>query len=1138
MQEIAFREGELYGAVKLERETEIAQLEQAIAAIEAQRDVLGEAVLRAALAPLREKLAALTARQVGAVQQLKYATVLFTDIVDSTRIGRHLDPEDIMGIMTGALERFREVIEAHSGQVTRFMGDGLKAIFGMPLAREDDAERAVRAGLALLEESRAYAGEVVDRWGLAGFDIRVGINSGQVVLGGGVEAEMSSMGMAINLAARMESAAPVGGLLISHDTYQHVEGLFQVDPQPLIHVKGIQQPLQTYIVLGIRPRPYQDARRGIAGQMTPLCGRQAEMERIISAFEAVQSGSGAQFVSIVGEPGVGKSRLMVEFERWCRSISEELGIMKGRAAEMLTLTPYALLKEVMLDCFDIQGSDTQPVAAAKLFSGLSAHLSGDVEMKTHFIGSLIGLDFPSSAYLRGVQNDPDQLRQRALSYLGEYFEAVLEMRPLIVFLDDVQWADTASLDAFLQIAGGCRQCRLMFVITARPEFYELRPDWDREIQGFELAHRQIRLKRLTPHDSLAMTAEILNSARGELDLLREQVVTKADGNPFYIEELIKMLVEESVLTVGTDGSWQVSSSALESLHIPPTLTAVLQARLDSLPQSQKTALQAAAIIGRVFWDAPLHSLLNAGDMKQADLVQANLVQANLLGLSEREFVLPVEDSTFGGIVEYHFKHQLLHDVAYDTVLKGQRRLYHARAAAWLADNAGANQVSGQFSAVIAHHYQQAGEPLLAAQWYCTAGEYALARGAPGQALDIFHTSIQLLPPDEQELRWRSLIGQVQAASRLGRAQVGLELSDEMLALAHRLGDDYKLADALQNKAYFLGVLGEHQKEMEVIEQTLAAARKSGNLEAESIVIGLKVVSLSNRGDLPAAEMAAEDALAFAQTLDEGELLAKILINVSVFYTTSGDLSQAARLTSRRIEVARRLGDLRGEAYSLENLGYQYLQLGRQEQGIEVLEQVTELAESLGDQRLAIYNQLNLGLAYLRSAEYQQAQAVLENAIASVAGKEELFSHGTGLTYLGLVHEKCGKIGQAASSFEAAVELLEEVEARGYLCDARAGLARCKAVQGEEAAALDHARQVWDFLQESGSSALEFPFLAYLTCAELFTAHDPELAGKAFETGCQELMRCAEKISDPEWRQIYLYGIPEHKTFLDGRKSNQ
>ncbi len=1044
----------------MERETEIAQLEQAIAAIEAQQDVLGEAVVRAALVPMREKLTALaakqqntaqhaadqrTADQAGTAQQLKYASVLFTDIVDSTKIGRHLDPEDIMGIMTGALERFRGVIEAHGGQVTRFMGDGLKAVFGMPLAREDDAERAVRAGLALLEAARDYAQKVEVAWGLAGFTIRVGINTGQVVLGGGVEAEKTAMGMAINLAARMESAAPASGLLISHDTYRHVRGLFEVDPQPPIQVKGAQEPLLTYIVRSARPRPFQDTRRGIAGQVTPMFGRQAEMDAVAAGYEALLSGGGAQFFSVTGEPGVGKSRLLYEFEHNCRSRSETLSILKGRAAEMLTLTPYALLKEVMLDCFDIQGSDTQPVATAKLFSGLSAHLSGDIEMKTHFIGSLIGLDFLSSAYLRGVQNDPDQLRQRALSYLGEYFEAVLEMRPLIVFLDDVQWADTASLDAFLQIAGGCRQCRLMFVITARPEFYELRPDWDREIQGFELAHRQIRLKRLTPQDSLAMAAEILNSARGELDLLREQVVTKADGNPFYIEELIKMLVEESVLTVGTDGSWQVSSSALESLHIPPTLTAVLQARLDSLPQSQKTALQGAAVIGRVFWDASLHSLLNAGDMKQADLaqadlVQADLVQANLLGLSEREFVLPVEDSTFGGTVEYHFKHQLLHDVAYDTVLKSKRRLYHARAADWLAGSAELNQVSGQFAAVIARHYQQAADPLLAAHWYCTAGEYAMSRGVPEQALDLYRSAINLLPPDEQELRWRSLNGQVLCLSRLGRAGEGLELSDEMLALAHRLGDDYKLADALQNKAYFLGVLGEHQREMEIIEQALVAARKSGNLEAESIVIGLKVVSLSNRGDLPAAEMAAEDALAFAQTLDEGELLAKILINVSVFYTTSGDLSQAARLTSRRLEVARRLGDLRGEAYSLENLGYQYLQLGRQEQGIEVLEQVTELAESLGDQRLAIYNQLNLGLAYLRSAEYQQAQAVLENAIASVAGKEEIFSHGTGLTYLGLVHEKCGKIGQAASSFEAAVELLEEVEATRLpvRCPGRAG----------------------------------------------------------------------------------------------------
>ncbi len=1097
-------------------------MERAIAAIEAQRDVLGEAVLRAALAPLREKLSALGARQESAVQQLKYASVLFTDIVNSTKIGRNLDPEDIMGIMTGALERFQKVIVVHGGQVTRFMGDGLKALFGMPLAREDDAERAVRAGLALLEESRTYAGEVVERWGLTGFDIRVGINSGQVVLGGGVEAEKTAMGMAINLAARMESAAPAGGLLISHATYRHVKGLFDVEPQPPLQVKGSQEPLLTYIVRRAHPRPFQDTRRGIAGQMTPMFGRQAEMERITAAFDAALSGAGAQLISIIGEPGVGKSRLLYEFERWCRGRAEVLGFLKGRAAEMLSRTPYALLRDVMLDCFDIQGGDAQQASTGKLHSGLSGHLTGDIEMKAHFIGSLIGMDIPTGIHLRGVESDPDQLQKRALSYLQEYFIALLDQRPLVLFLDDMQWADSPSLEAFLHIAGGCRTSRLMLVITARPEFHELHPAWEGDIQALNLAQQLIRLRRLAPQDGRAMVGEILKSAGGELNTLREQVVAKADGNPFYIEELIKMLVEGSVISIGADGSWQVSAAAFEDLQIPPTLTAVLQARLDSLPQSQKTSLQGAAVIGQVFWDAALNSLMNADDGLDADLH----------GLAEGEYILPGDGSTLAGTAEYKFKHQLLHDVAYGTVLKSQRQRYHARAAAWLADSASANRISGQFAAVIARHFQQGGEPLQAAEWYCVAGEYAMSRGVPEQAMDLFQSAIKLLPPEQPELRWRALTGKSLAVLRLGRAQTGLELSEEMQAMALNMGDDYKLADALENKVYFLGISGDNQRVLSTIEQALAVARASGNLAAESLVLGLKVVNLSNSGDLAAARIAAEQALAFAQSLEEGELLAKILINVSVFYTTSGDLSQAAQLTIRQIELARRLGDLRSQAYNLENLGYQYTQLGRLEQGIEALEQVVGLAASLGDRRLATYNQLNLGLAYMRSKDYRQAGALLESAIASSEGQEEIFSHGIGLTYLGLVQEKSEQTGQAASSYEAAIQLLEDVEARGYLCDARAGLVRCLAVRGAGAAAVEHAQQVWEFLQKYGSSALEFPILAYLTCADIFTAGDQALAGRVLETGFQDLTRRAGNISDPDLRQAYLHGIPEHKQLLE------
>jgi class 3 adenylate cyclase len=287
--------------------SDLEQLQKAITALEAQRATLGNEVVDAALASMHEKLARLKEQQPSSGPQLKYVTVLFTDIVGSTHLAQRLDPEEIMGIMDTALRRFDAIVEQHGGRVLRFMGDGLKAVFGAPAAQEDDAERAVRAGLALLQDAQVYAREVLARTGLEGFNIRVGINTGQVVLGGGVEADNTAMGMTINLAARMESTAPPGSLRISYETYRHIRGIFDVQSQAPLVVKGQDEPIQTYLVLRAKPRAFRTTTRGVEGVETRMVGRQAELKELQSSFETAIRASETRLITIVGDPGVGES---------------------------------------------------------------------------------------------------------------------------------------------------------------------------------------------------------------------------------------------------------------------------------------------------------------------------------------------------------------------------------------------------------------------------------------------------------------------------------------------------------------------------------------------------------------------------------------------------------------------------------------------------------------------------------------------------------------------------------------------------------------------------------------------------------------------------------------------------------------
>ena len=315
--------------------SEREQLESVIRGLEAQRGLLGDAFVDAGLAPLRARLAALVEEappEVDPEQSLKLVTILFLDVVGSTQLSQHLDPEDIHAVMDGALARCTAVVEAHHGRVLQYAGDNLLAVFGAIEAREDDAERAVRCGLELLAEGRALGEEVRQHHRHQGFGVRVGIHTGSVLLGGGVDGDASIRGIAVNIAARMEQTAPPGGLRISHDTWQQVRGAFDVEPQAPIAVKGVDAPVVTYLVQCARPRAFHPTGRGIEGVQTRMVGRNAELATLADALARVIADRRLAMVMVVAEAGLGKSRLLREFERRLPSAGASVRILRGRAA--------------------------------------------------------------------------------------------------------------------------------------------------------------------------------------------------------------------------------------------------------------------------------------------------------------------------------------------------------------------------------------------------------------------------------------------------------------------------------------------------------------------------------------------------------------------------------------------------------------------------------------------------------------------------------------------------------------------------------------------------------------------------------------------------------------------------------------
>ena len=715
----------------------------------------------------------------------RLVTILFSDVKGSTAMAEELDPEDVMEIMNEVFPVLIEPVYKYEGTLARLMGDAVLALFGAPISHEDDSERAIRAGLEIVAGAQEYAARLKEERKIEGFDVRVGINTGLVVVGevgSDLRVEYTAMGDAVNLAARMEQHAPPGGVLITHDTYRHVRGVFDLEPQEPLQVKGKAEPVLTYLVSRARPRAFRTLTRGVEGVETRMIGRDAELKSLQNALlTAIEDGEG-QVVTISGEAGVGKSRLLYEFQNWIERLPPPpVRFFEGRSRQDAQGLPYGLLRDLFEFRFQIQEDDKANVARQKLADGLMEVFGPieDGEMRAHILGQLLGFDFSDSPHLKGVLNDPEQLRNRGRIYLDEYFKMLCDQGPVMVFLEDIHWADDSSLDALKWLGERLVRQRLLVLCAARPTLYERHPYWG---EGLAYHHR-MEIVPLSRRESRQLVAEVLKLADRLPLELRDLVVKGAEGNPFYIEELIKMLLEDGVIVKGEE-VWHVHPERLSEVEVPPTLTGVLQARLDSLPPEERTILQQASVVGRQFWDQVVAHIQASGEGNPHLLPEA------LNSLRGRELIYRLEESAFADSREYIFKHDILRDVTYESVLKRLRRIYHGLVADWLIAH-GAER-SNEYSGLIAEHLLQAGRHDQACQYFLQAGEAALETYANNEAEASFRKALELSPSKAQLAA--CLSGLVEALSRQGKGDnTAIEILRQAIDLYYELGEHDQVA---------------------------------------------------------------------------------------------------------------------------------------------------------------------------------------------------------------------------------------------------------------------------------------------------------------------------------------------------------
>jgi class 3 adenylate cyclase len=797
-------------------------------------------------------------------RERKLATVVFADLVGSTELGGSQDPERTRVLLERFYDAMAQEITAVGGTVEKFAGDAVMAVFGAPTALEDHAERALHVALALQRRMGDLFG---DRLAL-----RIGVNTGEVVVGAPREGSSFVTGDPVNVAARLEQAADAGEVLVGERTVAAAHGAFDFGDSRIIEAKGKAQGVVCRRLVGalslMRPR-------GVAGLGRPFVGRGEELSTLVDVYDDVVAQRRPRLVTVLGDAGVGKTRLLREFWEHLGGSAPRCVRRTGRCLSYGQGITYWALGEVVKEHFGLLDTDPPAVVLERLGSW-------------PILGLSLGIDVEPGLH-------PLAARDRFQDGWIGFLEGVVTERPMVLLIEDIHWAEDQLLDLLERLVADTVG-PLVVVVTARPEVLDRRPGW-----GARVPATTVALEALSPDDAVRMLDELLG---GTLPAgLRDVVVDRAEGNPFFVEELVATLIDRRLLQ-RRNGSWSLSALPSDFL-VPDTVQAVVAARVDLLEPAEKQALQAAAVIGRIFWAGPVYELVEPAEPA-------------LHILEERDFIRRRTGTSMAGEREFAIKHALTREVAYSGVPKARRASLHAAFARWL--EAVGESERDEHASLLAHHYAEAVRPedvdlawagqeseladlqarAVAALW--RAGHLAIGRFEIDDGLALLQRAVELAPePAQRVALWRE-IGHANAVKLDGEAFWNAMLQ------ALEGSDPATAADTFSRLAFHTatrGLMWKQKLDPERLRQWIERALEFPNLDAASRVRALiaRVYSDPNQfGEV------AREASELAQQLDDVELWSWSWAGRAIAAVARGDYAEGYAWTRRRSQLLPRFTD--------------------------------------------------------------------------------------------------------------------------------------------------------------------------------------------------------------------------------------
>ena len=990
----------------------------------------------------------------GVAQSRKVITVLFADMVDSTGLGEKLDPETMRNVMTLYFEVVRATIERHGGTVEKFIGDAVVAVFGIPAVHEDDAFRAVRTAIDMQRAIADLAGELEERLGRP-LQIRIGIDTGEVIAGTDLDDATGVVGDPLNSAARLEKLARPGGIVVGAATHRLIQRSTTATPLGEVELRGLSEPVAAYAIEDV------DTEGETRGLDTPLVGRTRELDALERTFERVVGDRSSSLFTLLGAAGVGKSRLVREF---LEGVESRARVLTGRCLPYGDGITFWPVMETVFEAAEISDRDSQEDALDKILGLLGEH--EDAKAITNLVGEVLGL---------GQRNAGQEEIFWAVRLL---FETLARDDPLVVVFDDIHWAEETFLDLLDHLTEWTTDAPLLILCLARQDLLEQRPTWG----GGKLNSTTMLIDALRDEEAQELFIHLLGGDVTEVNAQMAPVLEAAGGNPLFLEETIAMLVEDGTLQQ-IESRWTATKD-IAAITIPPTIQGLLAARLEQLPTAGRAAVEAAAVTGKVFSAQSVAQLLS--DDEETKRVLPSLERK---GLIRRD-----ASSDFAGEEMYRFRHILIRDAAYNGIPKERRAALHEQYADWLIEVMGERVT--EYEEVIGYHFEQANRyavelglegdkaAIRAAEHLSAAGRRALSRSDLRAASSLLNRALALLPavgPGRADI----LIDLAEVLMEQGEYEACSRICLEAISVARDTAD--RRAEArgrLQLEESYI-----HSDPTRTAEQFGAVARQAIETFTElgddlGLAFANRLLSYAyeSLGDSARAQSALKRAVDHAAAGgDEGREIAYRRAHIQSISWGPISIAELEAQAKDFLEWTTALGDRRSRAVGLGIMATVQAANGRLEEGRRLIEEQRAIYDDMGLDKIRAWGVFDHVATELWAGDIVDAEAELLKSAQFLRLKGERAVLPTLLSFLADIRVRQGRVDEAQ-------DLADEALGLGASDDIIT-IIKCRSVQALVAAAKGREEEAMHLANQAvqlaeGTDYLDWRAFAWLDLADV------------------------------------------------------